>query len=175
MSHIQNTSIRLNQLSSQLTIAGQNGSMEEFGMLVNELGQLQAQLENAQAVVTPETSSTDRQELVNCRMVLHGMMDAVEDIRTAVAEQYREVLGENKTVFEQLDETVQQSEYAQAYQHRQLFKQMDQVNQQLRQLAGSMLDAGYQMERGQVMEDGFNGAVTAEGITSGTDDNGTMM
>ncbi|MGG3283098.1 hypothetical protein [Paenibacillus solani] len=175
MSHIQNMSIRLNQLSSQLTIAGQNGSMEEFGMIVNELGQLQAQLENAQAAVTPETSSADRQELVNCRMVLHGMMDAVEDIRTAVAEQYREVLGENKMVFEQLDETVQQNEYAQAYQHRQLFKQMDQVNQQLRQLAGSMLDAGYQMERGQVMENGLNGAVTTEGITSDTDDSGTMM
>lgn len=156
MSHIQNISMRLNQLSSQLTIAGQNGRMEEFGMMVNELGQLQAQLENAQAAVTPETSSADRQELVNCRMVLHGMMDAVEDIRTAVAEQYRQVLGENKTVFEQLDETVQQSEYAEAYQHRQLFKQMDQVNQRLRQLDGSMLDAGYQMERGQGTGDSFN-------------------
>lgn len=175
MSHIQNISMRLNQLSSQLTTAGQNGSMEEFGMIVNELGQLQAQLENAQAAVTPETSSADRQELVNCRMLLHGMMDAVQDIRTDVAEQYRQVLGENKTVFEQLDETVQQSEYAEAYQHRQLFKQMDQVNQQLRQLDGSMLDAGYQMERGQGMEDSFNGTVTAEGLTSGTDESGTMM
>jgi len=175
MSDIQNMSMRLNQLSSQLTIAGQNGSMEEFGMIVNELGQLQAQLENAQAAITPETSSADRQELVNCRMVLHGMMDAVQGIRTAVAEQYRQVLGENKTVFEQLDESVQQNEYAEAYQHRQLFKQMDQVNQQLRLLDGSMLDAGYQMERGQEMESSFNGAVTAEGITSDSDESGTMM
>ena len=68
-----------------------------------------------------------------------------------------------------------QSEYAEAYQHRQLFQQMDQVSQRLHQLDGSMLDAGYQMERGQVGGDSLNGAVTIEGLTSGTDDSGSMM
>ena len=120
--------------------------MNEVGMIASQLSQFQAELQSAQAGVTPETSSAVRQELVNCRMVLHGMMNAVQDIRTAIAEQYRQVLGENKTAFEQMDETTQ-SEYAEAYQHRQLFQQMDQVSQQLHQLDGSMLDAGYQMER----------------------------
>ncbi|MGG4090471.1 hypothetical protein [Paenibacillus lautus] len=175
MSNIQNMSMRLNQLSSELTTAAQNGGMNEVGMIVSQLSQIQAELQSAQAAVSPETSAAVRQELVNCRMVLHGMMNTVQDIRTATAEQYRQVLGENKTAFEQMDETAQQSEYAEAYQHRQLFQQMDQVSQQLHQLDGSMLDAGYQMERGQVTGDSLNGAVTIEGLTSGTDETGSMM
>ncbi|SEL68797.1 hypothetical protein SAMN04488688_105161 [Paenibacillus sp. cl141a] len=175
MSNIQNMSMRLNQLSSQLAAAGQNGRMDEVGMIVNELGGIHTELQNAQAAVTPETSSAVRQELVNCRMVLHGMMGTAQDIRTAAAEQYRQVLGENKTMFEQLDEAAQQSEYAQAYQYRQLFKQMDQVSQQLHQLDGSMLDAGYRMERAQTTGGGLNGAVAIEELTSSTDDSGTMM
>ncbi|MFE0558281.1 hypothetical protein ACFW1P_20420 [Paenibacillus sp. NPDC058910] len=175
MSNIQNMSMRLNQLSSELTTAAQNGGMNEVGVIVSQLSQIQAELQSAQAAVSPETSAAVRQELVNCRMVLHGMMNTVQDIRTATAEQYRQVLGESKTAFEQMDETAQQSEYAEAYQSRLLFQQMDQVSQQLHQLDGSMLDAGYQMERGQVTGDSLNGAVTIEGLTSGTDETGSMM
>ncbi|KZS47350.1 hypothetical protein AWU65_16160 [Paenibacillus glucanolyticus] len=175
MSHIQNMSMRLNQLSSQLTAAGQNGRLDEVGLIVSELSQIYTELQNLQAAVTPETSSSARQELVNCRIVLHGMMDAVQDIRTATAEQYRQVLGENKTVFEQLDEAAQQSEYSQAYQYRLAFKQMDEVSQHLHQLDGSMLDTGYQLERGAMAGDTLNGAVQSEDLTLGTDEGGAMM
>lgn len=175
MSHIQNMSMRLNQLSSQLTAAGQNGSIDEVGMIVNQLAQIHTELQSAQAGVTAETSPAVRQELVNCRMVLHGMMSAAQDIRTMTAERYRQALGENKTAFEQLDEAAQQSEYAEAYQYRQAFKQMDEVSRHLHQLDGSMLDAGHQMERGTLVGDNLDGAVDTEGLTLGTDDGGAMM
>ncbi|EFU42408.1 hypothetical protein PVOR_09060 [Paenibacillus vortex V453] len=52
---------------------------------------------------------------------------------------------------------------------------MDEVSQHLHQLDGSMLDTGYQLERGAMAGDTLNGAVQSEDLTLGTDEGGTMM
>lgn len=174
MSSIQQLQGTLSQLSGQLAAAEQSGSMEEVGAIAGQLGQLQTALQSAQAGLTSEASESARQELVNCRMLLHGMMNAVEAIQARAAEQYRQVLGENKAAFEQLADAAKQSGYPEAYQYRQIFQQMAEVNQQLRQLDGSMLDMGYQMERGAQTGGSLNGAIPIEETTMDTHDGWTI-
>ncbi|OOC58410.1 hypothetical protein [Paenibacillus ihbetae] len=174
MSSIQQLQGTLNQLSGQLAAAEQSGSMEDAMLIVGQLGQLQTELQNAQSGLGAEASDSARQELVNCRMLLHGMMNAVEAIRARAAEQYRQVLGENKAAFEQMADDAKQSVYPEAYQYRQVFQQMAEVSQQLRQWDGTMLDMGYQMERGAQTGGSLNGAVPIEETTMDTHDGWTI-
>lgn len=170
MSSVEAIANKLNQVSGILTEMQQNGSAESMGAVLNDLGQLDVELKNAQAQITSETSDSVRQELVKCRMALSGMLNLVSDIRSETAERYRQVLGEQKTSFEEMDESRQQSSYPEAYQQRQMFRQMDMVSSQLHQLNSAMMDAGYQAGRGKQNE---SEATYAENIpdnfTSGTD------
>lgn len=149
MTNVQSIASKLGQVSGMLSEIQQSGNAAQLETVLNDLGQMDAELKSAQAEFTPETSETMRQDLVNCRMALHGMQNLVSNIRSETAERYRQVLGDQKTSFEQMDESAQQSAYPEAYQHRQMFKQMDVVSSQLHQLNGAMMDAGYQAGRGQ--------------------------
>lgn len=148
MTCVQAIANKLSQVSGVLTEMQQSGNAEQLAAVLNDLGQMDAELKKAQTQITSETSETWRQDLVNCRMALHGMLGIVSEIRSETANRYRQVLGDQKTSFEQMDEAEQQSAHPDAYQHRQIFKQMDVVSGHIHQLNGAMLDAGYQVERG---------------------------
>lgn len=170
MTSIHSIASRLGQVSGMLSEIQQSGNAEQLEAVLNDLGQMDAELKSAQAEFTSDTSETMRQDLVHCRMALHGMLSLVSDIRSETAERYRQVLGEHKTSFEQMDESMQQSAHPEAYQHRQMFKQMDVVSSQLHQLNGAMMDAGFQAGRGQQsdIETSYGDSVTND-PTAGTD------
>lgn len=170
---VQSIASKLSQVSMALTGMQQSGNCDQLTDVLHDLGQLDAELKSAQTQVTPETSETLRQDLVNCRMALYGMLNIVSEIRSATAERYRQVLGEQKTSFEQMNEPDQQNAYPEAYQHRQVFKQMDAVSGHIHQLNGAIMDAGYQAGRGQQNGSGTEyGDMEQNDLTSGTDTTG---
>ena len=168
MSLIQSIAGKINQMSGVLTQMQQDGNGEQLGGILQELGQLDAELRHAQAQITPETSEALRQDLVQCRMALHGMLAQVSNIRSDMAERYRQVLGDRKEDFERLDDQSQQNTEPGAYQFLQLFKGMDDVSRHIHQLDGAMMDAGYQLGRGPGGETAVYGDASPEDFTSGT-------
>lgn len=170
MTRVQWFANKLSQVSGVLTEMQRSGNAEQLEAVLNDLGQMDAELKNAQTQITPETSDTLRQDLVNCRMALHGMLGIVSEIRSETADRYRQVLGDQKISYEQMDEAAQQTAHPEAYQHRQIFKQMDVVSSQIHQLNGAMLDAGYQVERGgKIGSEAAYGDGLPDDSASGTD------
>lgn len=170
MTSVQSIANKLSQVSGMLTEMQQSGNAEQLEAVLSNLGQMDAELKSMQAGINEETSNTVRQELVNCRVALSGMQSLVSDIRSETAERYRQTLGDQKASFEQMDESTQQSTYPEAYQHRQMFKQMDVVSSQLNQLNGAMLDVGHQAGRSQQNGNGATyGDSIPEDLTSEND------
>lgn len=169
MSRIQSIAGKINQLSGMLTQIQQNGSGEPLEGILQELRQLDAELQYAQAQTTSETSEVIRQDLVECRMALHGMLGLVSDIRSDMAERYRQILGDRKENFERLDDASQQNYDPGAYRFLQLFKGMDEVSRHIHQLNGAMMDTGYQLGRGQGGETAVYGDTSPEDFTLGAD------
>ncbi|MUG67914.1 hypothetical protein GNP94_18155 [Paenibacillus campinasensis] len=166
---VQALTDRLNRVSAQLAQVEQGGSSDSLASIIQELGQMGSDIQSAQSAASPDRSEQVRTELVHCRMVLHEMMSRIEQLRTTSAERYREALGEEKDAFEQLDEARQQSRSPEGYRHRQAFYQLDQLSQQIHQLDGSLLDAGYQMGRSQLAPSAGE-AVETDAYTVGTED-----
>ncbi|WP_054956260.1 hypothetical protein [Paenibacillus dakarensis] len=160
MSDVQSIANKLSQVSGTLSQIQQNGNAEQLDAVLNDLGQLDTDLKTAQAQFSASATESTRQDLVNCRMELHRMASFVSDIRSETAERYRQALGDQKASFEQMEESMQQSTFPEAYQHRQMFKQMDVVSSHLHQLNGAMMDAGYQAGRDQ--QNGNEAAYTGE-------------
>ena len=161
MSDIQGISQKLGGISSALAgIQQGEGSAEHLNAIMGELGQLAGELKAAQSQVTSEMTESARQELVRCRMGLHQMLQAVSDIRSNTADQYRQALGEQKQAFEQLTEEVQLQDYPEAYGYKQLFHQMGQVSGQIHDLDRAMMDTSYQLGRSPAEG---NGESTADG------------
>ncbi len=173
MENVQLIAHKLNQVSMLLTQMQQSGQYDQLAAVLNDLSQMDAELQTVQTQITPETSAHLRQDFVNCRMMLHDMMKMVLEIRSDTAQRYREVLGDQKVSFEQMNESEQQNVYPEAYQYRQVFKQMDDVSSRLHQLNGIIMDAGYQAGRDQ-QKDGAEiyGDTIQDELTSKPDSTG---
>lgn len=171
MSRIQSIAGKINQLSGMLTQMQQSESGEQLEGILQELRQLDTELQyaQAQAETTSETSEALRQDLVQCRMALHGMLGLVTNIRSDMAERYRQILGDRKEAFEQLDDASRQNTDPGAYRFLQLFKGMDEVGRHIHQLDGAIMDTGYQLGRGQGGETAVYGDASPEDFTLGTD------
>ncbi|SMF89597.1 hypothetical protein SAMN05661091_4707 [Paenibacillus uliginis N3/975] len=172
MTSVQSIASKLSQVSMVLTEMQQSGNCDQLAVVLNDLGQMDAELKTVQSQITPETSETLRQDLVNCRMALYGMQNIVSEIRSDTAQRYRQVLGDQKTSFEQMNDPDQQSAYPEAYQHRQVFKQMDAVSGHLHQLNGAIMDASYQAGREQNGGGTVYGDIEQNDLTSGTNTTG---
>ncbi|NMO95196.1 hypothetical protein [Paenibacillus lemnae] len=145
-----NTSLcdKIGQLSVSLAGLQQSQDVAVMDKLTQDISQLHGELLSLQHNGSAGKVEETRQELVQCRMELHRFLGQVSDFRSQTAESYRQILGERKETFEQLDQEGQKTDDPDAYTLRQLFRGMDEISTQIHRLNGAMLDAGHQMERG---------------------------
>lgn len=149
MNQVQNIADALGRLSGELAQMRPEESAGGLESVLQQLNRLNAEFQQASAQTPPDAPESARQELVRCRTALREMMGMVSGIRSGIAEQYRQALGERKEAFEQLEPGLQENSEPDAYRYLQLFRGMDEVSRQVHQLDNAMLDAGYALGRGR--------------------------
>ncbi|MFC4101307.1 hypothetical protein [Paenibacillus xanthanilyticus] len=140
-------------LLNGIPLGGNTLAVQAIQQELSELGRYIETAQQQQAFSSH--AGQEREYLAGCQVQVRKIIQSLDYMMTASAEDYRQAAGEGKNDLEHQPDATQQSANPEAYQHKSNFWQLTACKDEMRQIASGIMETEEQLEHGQLMQSSF--------------------